>query len=104
ARGRPLAGPDPEDRRRPRDGAGGHGDDAGHSQPVPRRKDPPDLLGDAVRPEVRHADDEHGTGPTLEEATGRSRIDVEPLDPSRRARPAAGPDRGIGRRLTAPEA
>ena len=55
---------------RPRDGGRDPGGHAGDPRADPRRQDPPDLLGDAVRQEVRHADDERRAVPALHEPRG----------------------------------
>ena len=49
------------------DGGRDHGGHAGDPRADPRRQDPPDLLGDAGRQEVRHADDERRALPALHE-------------------------------------
>ena len=52
-------------RPRPRDGVRDHGGHPRDPRPHPRRQDPPDLLGHAVRQEARHADDERRAVPAL---------------------------------------
>ena len=65
AAGGRLADADPQDRRRPRNGAGDHDRNAGDSRHHSRRQSSPDIFDDSVGPEVRHEDDESVTGRTV---------------------------------------
>ncbi len=87
----PVAGVDPQDRRRPRGGlrdAGGH---AGHRQPDSRKQDVPHQLVDSDRRQVRHAVAGRPHLPPLEGRQHQQRRRHGQIEQTRRSLPRASP-------------